>query len=281
MKFKLYKEHGALNSTPIFHAFEQGLKSLGFVTTDSHDAIPVIWSALWQGRMLPNRSVYRAAIMQQRPIIILEVGNLIRGITWRVSLNHINGLGVFGNNTNLDYKRHKKLNLNLLPINNNRPSSILIAAQHQQSLQWEGQPTMTYWATKTIDEIRKYTDRPILVRPHPRSPFSLSYTDVKIIAPKKIANSYDNFDIDYNMHCVVNHNSGPGVQSAMQGTPVIVDKSSIASPISDIISNIEKIQLPDRTEWFTQLCHTEWTQEEIATGIPLKRLIPEIESRLS
>jgi hypothetical protein len=281
MKFKLYKEHGALNSTPIFHAFEQGLKSLGFVTTDSHDAIPVIWSALWQGRMLPNRSVYRAAIMQQRPIIILEVGNLIRGITWRVSLNHINGLGVFGNNTNLDHKRHKKLNLNLLPINNNRPSSILIAAQHQQSLQWEGQPTMTYWATKTIDEIRKYTDRPILVRPHPRSPFSLSYTDVKIIAPKKIANSYDNFDIDYNMHCVVNHNSGPGVQSAMQGTPVIVDKSSIASPISDIISNIEKIQLPDRTEWFTQLCHTEWTQEEIATGIPLKRLIPEIESRLS
>jgi hypothetical protein len=281
MKFKLYKEHGALNSTPIFHAFEQGLKSLGFVTTNSHDAIPVIWSALWQGRMLPNRSVYRAAIMQQRPIIILEVGNLIRGITWRVSLNHINGLGVFGNNTNLDHKRHKKLNLNLLPINNNRPSSILIAAQHQQSLQWEGQPTMTYWATKTIDEIRKYTDRPILVRPHPRSPFSLSYTDVKIIAPKKIANSYDNFDIDYNMHCVVNHNSGPGVQSAMQGTPVIVDKSSIASPISDIISNIEKIQLPDRTEWFTQLCHTEWTQEEIATGIPLKRLIPEIESRLS
>lgn len=281
MKFKLYKEHGALNSTPIFHAFEQGLKSLGFVTTDSYDAIPVIWSALWQGRMLPNRSVYRAAIMQQRPIIILEVGNLIRGITWRVSLNHINGLGVFGNNTNLDHKRHKKLNLNLLPINNNRPSSILIAAQHQQSLQWEGQSTMTHWATKTIDEIRKYTDRPILVRPHPRSPFGLSCTDVKIIAPKKITNSYDNFDIDYNMHCVINHNSGPGVQSAIQGTPVIVDKSSIASPISDVISNIEKIQLPDRTEWFTQLCHTEWTREEIAAGIPLTRLIPEIESRLS
>jgi hypothetical protein len=29
MRFRLYREHGALNSVPIFNAFEQGVKSLG------------------------------------------------------------------------------------------------------------------------------------------------------------------------------------------------------------------------------------------------------------
>jgi hypothetical protein len=281
MKFRLYKEHGALNSTDIFNAFEQGVKSLGFVTSDSHDSVPVIWSVLWQGRMLANRAIYHTAVKRKQPVVIIEVGNLIRGITWRISVNHVNQLGIFGNDCDLDYARHRHLNLNLRAVNSKRKPEILIAAQHERSLQWEGQPSMSQWVSNTVAAVRRYSDRPIVVRPHPRSPFSLSYPTVKVVTPQKIVNTYDDFNLDYAVHCLVNHNSGPGVQAAIQGTPVVVDVTSLASPVSEQLLNIENPQLPDRTEWFTKLCHTEWTREEIAQGTPLKRLLPEIEARLS
>jgi hypothetical protein len=70
----------------------------------------------------------------------------------------------------------------------------------------------------------------------------------------------------------VNHNSGPAVQAAIAGVPIICDSSSLAYPVSDKFENIENIALPDRQEWFLKLCHTEWTVEEIAQGIPLQRL---------
>jgi hypothetical protein len=281
MKFRLYREYGALNSKEIFNAFEHGLSSLGLSTTPNNDGIPVIWSVLWHGRMSNNRNIYHNSIKMNQPVIIIEVGNLIRGKSWRISLNHVNQQGIFGNNINIDYKRHQKLNLSLKPFNNNRNPAILIAAQHERSLQWEGQPHMSGWVLTTIEKIKQNTDRPIVVRPHPRSPFSFSYPNIKVLTPQRIPNTYDSFDIDYQFHSVVNYNSGPGVQAAIEGIPVVVNDTSLAAPVSDVLTNIENPQLPDRTEWFAKLCHTEWTQEEISQGIPMKRILPEIERQLS
>jgi hypothetical protein len=42
--------------------------------------------------------------------------------------------------------------------------------------------------------------------------------------------------------------------------------------MSGKISAIENIKLPDRTQWFLKLCHTEWTIDEIASGLPIDRL---------
>ena len=135
---------------------------------------------------------------------------------------------------------------------------------------------MDKWIENKISEIRQYTDREIVVRPHPRSPVTFKVTNFKLEKPKHIAGSYDDFDIDYNYHCVINHNSGPAVQAAIAGVPIICDSSSLAYPVSGKIENIENISLPDREEWFLKLCHTEWTVDEIAKGIPLKRLEPKI-----
>lgn len=134
MRFRLYREHGALNSRPIFDAFEQGVKSLGHEITNSNDGIPVIWSVLWAGRMSPNRAIYKNCINNNLPVIIIEVGNLSRGKTWRICLNHIHGHGIFGNDQDLDSQRPEKLGVALRPIKENRRSEILIASQHQQSL---------------------------------------------------------------------------------------------------------------------------------------------------
>ena len=276
MKFRLYREYGALNSHPVFDAFSHGMSKLGL--EQSPDGIPVIWSVLWHGRMFGNQQIYSLAQQNNLPIIIIEVGNFIRGTTWRISIDNVNNLGFFGNKNNLDFDRPSKLGIQLKPT---KPAlEILIAAQHERSLQWQGQPPMRQWAMNTVEEIRKFTDRPIIVRPHPRSPFNIVYPLVKLSVPRKVPNTYDGFDIDYNLHCVVNHNSGPGVQAAIQGCPVIVDSSSLASPISNSMANIESIRMPDRTQWLVELSHTEWTIDEIKQGIPLTRLMSKLEERV-
>ena len=272
MRFKLYREYGALNSGPIFDAFEQGMHHLGHETVNDNEEVSVIWSVLWSGRMKNNKSVYTKAKNEGRQICIIEVGNLRRGITWRISLDHINNLGNFANTFDIDPDRPQKLGVSLMPPPEKRRGEILIACQHQESLQWEGMPPARVWCEDIITKIKSYTHRRIIIRPHPRSPFPCAIPNILVEKPKKIANTYDDFDINYNYHCVINHNSGPAVQASIKGVPVLTDTSSLAYPMSMTWNELDNPYVPDRQDWFLKLCHTEYTIEEISKGVPLTRL---------
>lgn len=270
MKISYFPDQTALNSKPVISAFLASCQQQGWtVVENSLDAdVAVIWSVLWAGRMMRNLQVYNHYRSLNRPVIILEVGNLIRGTTWRVSVNNVNRLGNFGSG-DLDKLRPNKLRLALQPYN--QETAVLIACQRQDSLQW--QERTNSWLTDTVEKIRKYTERPIVVRPHPRYSIKINIPNIKVENPKAVPGTYDDFDLDYRkFHCVVNHNSGPGVQAAMNGVHTICDQSSLAWPISISFSEIENPPVKDRTDWFIELCHTEWTVDEIAQGIPLKRL---------
>ncbi len=280
MKFKLYRNHGALNSVPVFDAFANGVKALGHEIVEDNEDVSVIWSVLWWGRMQPNQQIYQHCIKLGKPVVIIEVGNLKRGETWRISDQHINNIGIFGNDADLDLDRPKKLGIFLKPVNARRRGEILIATQHSRSLQWQDQPSMEQWIRDTITKVKRHTNRRIVVRPHPRSQIREKFADAVIEIPKKLVSTYDDFDINYNYHCVINHNSGPCVQAAINGTPVICDSSSLAFPVSEKWENLENPQLPDRDEWFLKLCHTEWTVEEIAQGIPLQRLELHLDNKI-
>lgn len=273
MKFKIYRQYGSLNSGPIFDHLARGIKILGHDIVDHGEDVAVIWSVLWAGRMAGNQQVYKQCLSRNIPVLIIEVGNLKRNQTWRLSLNHINGHGIFADDFDLDIKRPKRLGVSLKDEKINRKSSILIATQHQRSLQWEGMPPMNLWIESTIKKIKSMTDRSIIIRPHPRSPLVKKIQGVTWQMPKKINNTYDDYDIDYDHHLVINHNSGPAVQAAIEGVPVLCDTSSLAYSVSDTWENITNPTLKPRDEWFLKLCHTEWTLDEIASGGPLKRLL--------
>lgn len=272
MRFKLYREHGALNSPPVFLALEEGLISQGHTIVDEDEDIAVIWSVLWAGRMRPNKAIYERFRKSNKSVLIIEVGNLKRGITWRLSLNNINNLGLFGNDRDLDYDRPSKLGVSLKPLVKKRRGEILIACQHQESLQWDGMPLMKDWVLDSINKIKAHTNRRIIVRYHPRSSFPFHMSGIIVERPRQIPGTYDDFDIFYNYHCVVNHNSGPAVQAAINGIPILCDSSSLASPLSISLNEIDQPYLNDRTDWFVKLSHTEWTLEEIKQGIPIRRL---------
>lgn len=278
MKIAYFPDQTALQSQPIWGAFLQGCEALGIETVaNSMDAdAAVIWSVLFQGRMRGNQHVYEHYRKNGKNVFVIEVGSLKRGKTWKISLNNINRLAAWGNRKNLDLGRPAMLGLDLQQTGDLRAKTVLIAAQHERSFAWQGMPTMVEWVNQTIAQVREYTDMPIIVRPHPRFGISIKPTPgVTLQNPRELRDTYSEFDIDYNHHCVINHNSGPGVQAALHGTPVICDSSSLAYPVSIPMSQIANPVVPDNAEWLIELAHTEWLVEEIAQGIPIQRLLAE------
>lgn len=238
------------------------------------DAV-VIWSVLWHGRMKPNQAVYEHYRGQNRPVIIIEVGALYRGETWKLAVNHITRAGYYGHQHKLDYGRPAKLRISLADQPNSGPE-IIVAAQHQRSLQVAGIESMESWALTQIQLLRNSTDRPIHIRAHPRSPLRMPYMPegTKMEVARPVPNTYDGFDMHYNCHAVVNYNSGPGIQAAISGCRPIVDHSSLAYPVAVGYADIERPYTIDRQQWLTEICHTEYTVEEIRQGIWLKRIEP-------
>ena len=278
MKFNLWRQYGALNSSPVFDAFHAGANALGHTCVDNgDDGIDVIWSVLWNGRMAGNRTIWEQNVQQSKPTIVLEVGGIKRGTTWKVALNGINQDAYFGPKEN-DNSRANNFGLSLNPWRKNG-QYILICGQHDKSLQWSNMPRMSNWLIDTITEIRNYTDRLILFRPHPRCPLphiEHEFRNVKRQQPRHINGTYDDYDLGYNnIHATISYSSNPGIHSIIQGVPAFVSKHSLAYNVANdinFLNDIETPSMPERQQWLNDYAWTEYTVQEISQGIPLKRL---------
>lgn len=277
MKISLFKEYGAQNSKPVFEAFEHSLRSSGYsvVYNDMNADVAVIWSVLFHGRMTGNRSVWNTFRNSGRNVIVLEVGGIKRGTTWKVGLNGINRDAYFGNSGN-DRTRADNLGLVLKPWRS-EGEFILICGQHDKSLQWQGMPRMSQWVMNTIDALQMHYDYPIVFRPHPRcrlESIERQYKNVYRQDPVHIAGTYDDFDMQFhNVKYTVSWSSNPGIHSVINGVPAHVGPSSLAFDVGCAhLLSVDIPHMPDRQQWLNDYAHTEWTVEEISQGIPLKRL---------
>jgi len=266
----------ALNSGPVMSAVLDCLQSRGIQTQENSmtsDAA-VIWSVLWHGRMSANQQVYEHYRAQGKPVIIIEIGALYRGNTWKISVNNITSHGYYGHLDNLDWDRPTKLNISLATQLVSKPN-VIIAVQHDRSLQVAG-VNMSDWVKNTISTLRNNTDRPITIRPHPRCRLMLNNlpSGVSIESPKKLANTYDSYDMHFDCHAVVNYNSGPGIQAAIAGSRPIVHSTSLAHPVGIGFADIEQPYITNRDLWLTQISHTEYTLNELEQGLWLNRIHP-------
>lgn len=277
MKLAYFPKQCALNSSAPMSAFLRSCQQHGIeLMENSLDAdAAVIWSVTWAGRMQPNQQVYRYYRQFGRPVIVLEVGALRRGQTWKIAVNNITADGYYGHRENLDQHRLAKLNIAVTKKFKPDPS-VLIVAQNNQSLQVEKLKSLDQWITDTVYQLKTHTDRPVIVRPHPRCRLNVLHLSnlVQIQTPKKIINTYDDFDIDYQHHAVINYNSGVGIQAAVSGATVIVDSSSLAYPVASDLPSIEQTKDIDRSQWLLEIAHTEYLIEEIERGLWLPRLAP-------
>lgn len=264
----------AKNGIPIMNSFIESLKkdSINVLLneqTENFDCL-VIWN------MLLNHHVRKQLIEKyygKKPIIVLEVGGLVRNVSWKVAINGINRDANFANNVNDPYQRLYDVFKLKDQSWKKQGDYILITTQNENSFAWK-EGNMVVWVENLIKEIKKHTDRKILLRPHPR--FEISSNLVEINHPKKIGN-YDETDLKdiiNKSHCVINYNSNPGIDSVLSGTPLFCHESSLSYDVSNKFNfhNIENLEYPNKDKWIPFISHTEWLQEEIEKGIPWQRI---------
>lgn len=163
----------------------------------------------------------------------------------------------------------------------NKPGYILLGMQRDGGFAMKSLNPMV-WAKQKINEIRKYTDREIVIRPHPGkfdmkqfSEFqSKHYTklNVRVIHPEKTKL------IDDLCHAgsSVFFNSSASVAAALEGIPVFVDDASAVTwKVADHdVKNIESPAVFDKQQWINDLSSAHWSDQDNANGLTYQHFVP-------
>jgi len=280
MKLEVWTQHGPLNSEPIFKAFIKSLQDAGddVVLNKSSDAdVAVIWSVLWLGKMRNYKQIWQRYKQANKPVIVLEVGGLRRNKSFKIAINGVNGKADFANQE-VDGKRWHLFEHTLKPWQQ-RGQTIILLGQHHASEQWAGMPDMRTWFESQVQQIRKYTDRPIQIRPHPRNNVVFDvkkYTNVTLKNPVIDVSKIDDTDFKDTLKdawAVVNHSSNLAMEAVINGIPVFVSEASLCYEVGNhSLDTINNPVMPDRKFWTNKLSYTEWFPDEIEKGLPWKRI---------
>jgi hypothetical protein len=132
------------------------------------------------------------------------------------------------------------------------------------------------WLEKTVDEIRKYSNRPIVVRGHPGDKTAITYLKSKPGRYTVSTNQHILQDFS-NAWAVVTYNSTPGVASSIEGIPAFitdpVPQTSQAYPVANYdLSRIENPDLKDRQQWIEKLAMCHWHFNELSDGSAWKHM---------
>jgi len=141
------------------------------------------------------------------------------------------------------------------------------------------------WIEHTVNLIKQYTDRPIVIRPHPKGikKINLEKFVDRHVSISKNWKSESEFeggaglqkDLE-NCYAVIGYNSNVLVESVCEGIPTF--PLSVESVVWDISHRIENIENPnlniDRTQWFYDAGYMLWSMDEINNGAAWEHLKP-------
>lgn len=170
--------------------------------------------------------------------------------SWRIIPNalHCNWINNFPDD------RFKKLNVTVKEWRNNGNHILVCPSSNTMDRFYEN----NNWLANTINELKKYTDRPIKIRHKPRANKTSGPRVAKIPFEEEIKNAW----------AVVTSVSIAGVEAACAGIPVFCSRYSPCAPLGNVdLSNIEKPMLDDRKKWVNNLSYYQYTEEEIKCGM--------------
>lgn len=145
---------------------------------------------------------------------------------------------------------------------------ILICTQRNGGWSMKGL-TVADWLDQTVRDIRRYTDRPIIVRPHPGDRKSGAY--ISEGRGYKISTSATILDDLHKAWAVVTYNSSPGVAAAIEGIPVFVtdpvpEYSQAFAVANTDLALLENPKLWERQAWIERLSMCHWNRAELSSG---------------
>jgi len=151
----------------------------------------------------------------------------------------------------------------------------------------QGFKSFTEWMQHTVNEIRKYTDREIIIRPHPRN-LNGGIKGAQGIQGKNIrlsdnltsggSQGGEGLEADLKQaYCVITYNSLSGVESVCNGIPTFaLNNGSMVWPVTHHdLSQIEHLKYDiDTTQWKYDIAYTQWTSDEQIRGEAWAHLKP-------
>lgn len=112
------------------------------------------------------------------------------------------------------------------------------------------------WTNETIKEIRKYTDKKIVIR--------------EKLSKKVRKNLYKEL-LDEDYYCVININSNAAVESIWAGVPTITLYHHISNSVSrNKISDINNLYKGSLSNWLSMLSYSQFTYQEIIDGTAIE-----------
>jgi hypothetical protein len=159
--------------------------------------------------------------------------------------------------------RFRKFKKEFKPLKKTGPK-ILVAAPDEKPCKFYG-TTKEEWVQQTVDTIKKYTDRPIVVRERAAKRID------------RIANDTLQSALDQDVFALVTFNSVAAVESVFHGIPVFtLAPANAASPVGlQDLSRIDAPYYPDKDKLYAWGCHLAYGQfhvDELKSGQVLKYL---------
>ena len=168
-------------------------------------------------------------------------------------------------------KLQKDLNITVKPWKLNSGDNILICCQRDGGWSMDGVRTVDFVAS-TINKIRKYSDRPIVIRFHPGDKRISDHikTIARMKLPKlRVSTNESIFDDLASARAVVNYNSSPSVVSVIEGVPTFVldpARSQAAEVTHHDLRFLDSPQEFDREPCLRRLAQFHWTLTELRSG---------------
>lgn len=145
------------------------------------------------------------------------------------------------------------------------------------------------WVEKIIKEIRKYSDRKIIIRPHPRNlrhgldmchDLNKKLINVQVSQNLTEGGTQGGEGLEQDLklsHCVITYNSLSAVEAISEGIPTFAfDDGSMIWPIAHKdLSTIENLDYNiDITQWCYDIAYTQWSRKEHTQGESWAHLKP-------
>jgi len=175
-----------------------------------------------------------------------------KGYYWRVSRNSIHY------RKTVDYPSDRFAQWRVKPHEYRTGSKILVCPSSETMTRYITGMSVDMWLTMVLSSLRELTDRPIEVRRKPRARGTSGPAAATIPFEEQARDT----------HCVVTCISLAAMDAQMLGIPTICDPASFAADISS--TSLEEIENPrrvDRQQWFNNLAYSQFTHDEIESGL--------------
>jgi len=148
---------------------------------------------------------------------------------------------------------------------------IVIACQRPLGWSMRGQDLMS-WLQTTFSTIRRYSDRPIVIRWHPGDwkafpRYESLMRDYRVMLSPQDRHILQDLK---NAWALVCHNSTPSAVATIEGVPAFITDDPgycQAGAVANLnLADIENPSMPDREQWIRRLAQCHWSFADLRSG---------------